>query len=518
MIYDMSKKKLPILPPDEVTEIVDVEENWEEIIEAEPADYVRGSGYTSPVMAKMSATRLSVVMLNEEIPKIRTGEEAAARLAKATRRLSDPTRHELMRKVTEGDAAKERLFAAALPLIRTVASREYRRRQQWGSQVTLEDLTQETIIGFLKGIAGFRTDAIGRSATNYLGQWMLVETRRAAEVLDHDLQVGHDAGERFRRVRALRTRLAQDLGREPTDEEISDASRNPDYVTKPGMVGRAPKEINPDDTQRTDTQQSGTQGTTETVEPTQTKGITPAQVAEERAMRSRVGHMARFSQADDTDESSTGPGLVDPNRENFVTPDPHSSLYTNPEDQIIDTNTSEVIAAVLNSAMTRLGLPEAQREIIARRYGLPPYEESSAREIARVMRLQRDRVSRVLTAFQQEMTRPGGALHAVIKDMDPDDLRTVGLAWAVDTLGDWPKEPPKPPANILIDSITLERRTRPTATGEEKTKAAGVLAWFQCDYHDRIFTGLYQTRAQVPKRRACPSCQRPSERIKIATT
>lgn len=453
------------------------------------------TGYSSPLMSRLSSSRLSVEMLREEIPKVKAGEAARIRLSKADGRMGDKTRSELLLTIRKGEEATETLFAAALPLIRTIAAREWRRRQQWGSQVSLEDLTQESIIGFLKGLSGFKTESIGKSATNYLGQWMLVETRRAAEILDHDLQVGHDAGERFRRVRALRTRLTNDLGREPTDEEISNASKDPNYVTKLGMVGKAPKEG----------ETNNTGG----------KGLTVAQVAEERAMRSRVGKVARFSPAEETDENQKNSvGLVDPSRET-INPDSIVDDYLDPAEQIMNADASKAISTILNAAIDLMRMPDVQKEIIARRYGLPPYTESSAREIARVLGLQRDKVSKILSAFSEEITKPGGAFHSIIKETDPEDLIELGLGWTLDVLKEWPKTKAKPPAAILTEEIIITERQ---VTLEGTTKAEGVLAWFLCDFHDRTFSSLYRDMKSVPKTRPCPSCQKPSSRIKITQT
>lgn len=475
-------------------EILDDLPDLDAILDREPPP----AGYTSPLLSRLQGSRLTVEMLQEEVPRIKAGAEAQARLDKSANRMGDALRQKLGREIYEGEQAKERLFVAALPLIRTIATREWRRRQQWGSQVTLEDLTQEAIIGFLKGIAGFKTEAIGKSATNYLGQWMLVETRRAAEVLDHDLQVGHDAGERFRKIRALRNRLTLELGREPTDSEIAAASRDPNYVTRPGMVGRVPKEG-----------EARTAG----------KGVSEQQVAEERHLRSRVGHAARFASDGETEGDTGGGGavgtLVDPSRGVVRSAGADEEAWGLPGQSLFDAEASRAVAAILGAAMDNLGMPPPQREIIARRFGLPPHHESSAREIARSLNLQRDKVSRVITAFQQEMTRKGGAFHAVIIQLDPADVYDVGLGWALTTLGDWPKRPSKksPPA-VLTE--TLGETVKPTIAARGETKAEGYLAWFVCDYHDRTFSGLYRSAQSIPRSRACPACGKPSQRIKTA--
>jgi DNA-directed RNA polymerase sigma subunit (sigma70/sigma32) len=198
------------------------------------------SNYISPILRTLDNTRLTVELLQESIPIMRAGE-AAQETLDASKNLNDAKRRALRKAVRDGEKAKEQLFNSALPLIKAIAKKEYNRRQQWGSQILMDDLIQDATIGFFKGLRIFDVSEIKKSATNYLGQWMLSEMRRAAEGMDNDLQVGHDAGERYRRIRAIRSRLAGELGREPTDQEIVTASKDPAYVVRPGMVGKAKK-------------------------------------------------------------------------------------------------------------------------------------------------------------------------------------------------------------------------------------------------------------------------------------
>jgi DNA-directed RNA polymerase sigma subunit (sigma70/sigma32) len=194
--------------------------------------------YSSPLLSRVVSNKLTVELLEIHIPILREGEKADEVLRTKQGKLSEKQVRGLRRLVKEGARSKEILFNSALPLIRTISQKEYRRRSQWGSAIPLDDLMQDAIVGFFKGLRIFELTAARKSATNYLGQWMLSEMRRAAESMDNDLQVGHDAGERFRKIRAIRSRLYNDLNREPTDEEIVDASNNSDYTLKPGLVGR----------------------------------------------------------------------------------------------------------------------------------------------------------------------------------------------------------------------------------------------------------------------------------------
>lgn len=466
--------------------------------EIDPEDEVEATlpetsaeSYTSPLMERMADQRLTVDLLSEVIPIIRHGEEASALLASG-KKLSKKAHREATLAARDAQMARQRVFAAALPLIRTIAQREYRRRQQWNSKIPLDDLMQDAIVGFFKGLNSFKQESVRKSATNYLGQWMLSEMRRAAESMDHDLQVGHDAGERFRRVRALRSRLINDLGREPTDEEIADASRNPNYVTRPGMVGRAPAE-----------------GEKAAVG----KGLTIAQVAEERAVRNRVGQASRFGEAEDSEDSGpAGLGMVAPDR--IAPPIDSSTSELSDPAALIDESTGEkVIIELVSAVLGRMNLPEQQAEIISRRYGLSPFPgEGSAREISRIMGIHRERVSRVLAVFAEEMARRGGVFHQVVSRIPAEDLVDLGLGWIVTTLGEWEPEfdsTVRVPT-VLTEPISLNKSKDPSGS----TASDGILAWFLCDYHDRTFSSLYEEKSQVPKSRACPDCQRPSSLVR----
>jgi len=443
------------------------------------------AGYSSPLVVRVSNARLTVALLTSEIPKIRDGEEAVRLLAIPSGNRSERRLEELIRMKRVSENAKEAVFAAALPLIRAVASKEWRRRQQWGSQVPLEDLIQEATLGLLKGLAAFKSDAMGRSATNYLGQWMLVEMRRSSEVMDHDLQVGHDAGERFRKIRALRSRLLHDLAREPSDEEIAEASRNPQYVTRPNMLGKAPVEGGE--------------------EPSLGKGVTPTQVAEERAARTRVGHAVRFDAAYG-DESGANPtaGVVDPDRITI-----NSGLVdhgTDPAELVANEASQQVIAALVAQVIQKIQMPDEQRDIIARRYRLNPYvEEMSAREISRTTGVHRERVTRILRAFSLEVSKKGGHFHKAISKLSTEDLYAVGLQWIVDALGPWDNtvKTIKPASRILTEDRSQKKHT-PLPAGD--TTRSGVLIWYKCAYHGQRFSTLYEPGVRPAQNKACPQC------------
>lgn len=441
-------------------------------------------GYQSPLIKKREKQRLDLETLKREIPLVQEGNKATKLLASNKGGRSESRREELLATQRKGQDAKEKLFTAALPLIKVIAHKEWRRRQQWGSTITFEDLVQDATIGFLKGLESFKVESMDRSSTNYLGQWILVEMRRSSEIMDHDLQVSNEAGERFRKIRALRTRLAQDLGREPTPKEISTASRNPEYVTRPTMVGKVVKEG--------ETRQTG-------------KGVTEKQVLEEMESRNRVGTVARFVTTEDAENAPQGNGnhatVVDPERSK------ESSLTAlDPAEQVAESHGQKIISNIVHEVLVEMKLPDEQTIIISLRFGLPPYDpEHSAREIATITGVHRERITKVLNAFTAEMAKPGGVFHYKISQYQEDDILALGLGWVLTTLGPW-KNTYTPKGSLVSSILTSTKKNKTTPTDLTPIKTNEIRAWYRCTYHDKVFSRMYENRRRVLKKTSCPSC------------
>jgi DNA-directed RNA polymerase sigma subunit (sigma70/sigma32) len=451
-------------------------------------------GYQSPLMARMQGSgKLTLDLLRRDVPIFHAGEEAAKRLNEGSYDGADE--HEtLTRAVLDGEAAKERLVLAGIPLIKHLAKKEFTRRQNWQSQVTYDDLVQEGSGGFIRGLRAYKVHGGQKSATNYLGQWVLTDMRRNVEAIDNDFGVAYDAAERFRKIRAIRSRLSSSLGREPTDEEVLEAAADPMF--RGGQkIGRVNKETT-----------------------TPKRQLTQAQLDEERELRSRVGHTARFAFSNDTDEY-TGPS-----------PDQGRSLHEeyiaptgDPED-VIEDGARVGLTRLLLDTFNIMGLPMTQREIVSRRYGLPPHEkEHSARDISRDLNLHREKVGRVVEAFTEEMSRPGGAFHRACGQWEPEDLADLGLGWTLTVLGHWSDVPAAAKNVALPEALTAALTTRKGTVPPPPDQPAGqrgsqVRAQFVCDYHGWGFVGVYLNRNDVPKVRACPQCGRDSALVRVTST
>lgn len=444
--------------------------------------------YRSPLMSRMAGSgELTLDLLRREVPVFQAGRNAAQVLAGPDAPTDMVGRQALVRQVRAGEAAQERLVLAAIPLIKHLAAKEHARRQRWQSQITFEDLFQEGVGGLLRGLMAYNPEGGQKSPTNYLGQWIMIEMRRNVEAVDNDFGVAFDAAERMRKIRALRSRLSAELGREPTDEEIIEASGDSAYAG-----GRKIGRVNKPDGPR--------------------KRLTQAQLDEERALRSRVGATGRMFASGAGDEPEVP--LVD-----FARPITGEGLF-DASDPVVAQGAAAGLARLINQTLDAMALPATQREVVARRYGLPPHaKEESGRDISRAMNLHRDKVSKVIEAFAAEMTRPGGAFHAACATLDVDELADLGLGWVTGTLGEYAAVPQSQRAAPLPEvlSVPLADRagTIPPPSAGPGSGRGGVRAQFACPYHQYGFVGVYPDRESVPRSRACPSCGRDSRLLRL---
>lgn len=438
--------------------------------------------YTSPIEKRVQKHQLTTDLLRTNIPLVHQGMEAELELAEGSPRGRRVTM--LRQQVRTGETAKETIVEACLPLMNTIVNKEQQRRNGRTQGVTREDLIQEATIGLLKGLAAFNVDAINHSATNYLGQWMLVEIRRSSSVLDHDLRISHELNERYTKIRAITSRLYEELGREPTPQEISDASHSPEYSTNPNKFGAYDREAK---------------------KPT---GFTVEQVEDEQIYRTQYNNPHRIDQNQAT---------IDGTRDNewIFANLGEASSSDNPEEHVINETQSRVIVALIEQTLALLKTPVDQKTIISLRFGLPPYpHENSIREVARITGIHRDRVSKTVTAFLQEISTPHSAFHTILHQLPNEDLHAIGLDSILRQLGDWDERKAlrHKPAKVLQDTFHYRR---PRTPQNLTTKKNGYIAYFVCPYHFVEFTGFYRHQGDIPVERACPRCDTPAPRNRL---
>jgi RNA polymerase sporulation-specific sigma factor len=121
---------------------------------------------------------------------------------------------ELLRKAREGDnGACEQVLEENNGLIWSIVRRYY------GRGVEAEDLYQLGCLGFLKAVRGYDPE-FGTQFSTYAVPKIAGEIRRFLRD-DGSVKVSRSLKERGISIRAIRTRLALELGREPTLSELS---------------------------------------------------------------------------------------------------------------------------------------------------------------------------------------------------------------------------------------------------------------------------------------------------------
>lgn len=141
-----------------------------------------------PTLANMRSEEgyITVDFLAEIVPKIHAVEVAKKSLENNMNletydELTESEIKELQNVVNDGEDAKRRLVLAALPLIKDIVGNEFKKRDERGTNISYDDMLAEGVVGLLKGIKGYKTEASSTSATNYLGQWIITEIKRGTE-------------------------------------------------------------------------------------------------------------------------------------------------------------------------------------------------------------------------------------------------------------------------------------------------------------------------------------------------
>ncbi|MER2599115.1 MAG: RNA polymerase sigma factor RpoD [Caldilineales bacterium] len=160
--------------------------------------------------------RTSLLTGDEEVElalRIRRGKEAEARLA--ANDVSDPdTRDELALAVKQGTAAQQRLTNANLRLVVSVAKRYI------GRGMNFSDLIQEGNIGLLRAVQKFDHE-LGFKFSTYATWWIRQAISRAIADQARTIRIPVHMVESINRQARTQRRLAQELGRDPSPEEIA---------------------------------------------------------------------------------------------------------------------------------------------------------------------------------------------------------------------------------------------------------------------------------------------------------
>jgi RNA polymerase primary sigma factor len=148
--------------------------------------------------------------------------------------LSPDDIYDLKEIIEDGEAAQEYLIRANSRLVISVA------KKYIGRGVPFLDLIQEGNIGLIRAARKFEYQR-GHKFSTYATWWIRQAVSRAVADQGRTIRVPVHMGDQINRLRRVSTRLTQELGREPTSDELATAMETtPDKVLNLIEISRRP--------------------------------------------------------------------------------------------------------------------------------------------------------------------------------------------------------------------------------------------------------------------------------------
>ncbi|OGO16315.1 MAG: RNA polymerase subunit sigma [Chloroflexi bacterium RBG_16_48_8] len=167
------------------------------------------------------ASKVPLLKHEEEIElakRIERGRRTSQELARGS--LSPKQRAMLKHLVEDGLAAREHLILANLRLVFSVA------KKYAGRGLSLMDLVQEGHIGLMRAVKKFEYQR-GFKFSTYATWWIRQAVSRAVADQGRTIRLPVHMGERISKMLRRRHQLTQELGCEPTPEELANATGEP---------------------------------------------------------------------------------------------------------------------------------------------------------------------------------------------------------------------------------------------------------------------------------------------------
>jgi RNA polymerase primary sigma factor len=145
---------------------------------------------------------------------------------------------ELAKKIKKGDtAARERMINANLRLVVTIA------RDYTNLGLPLLDLISEGNIGLTKAVERFEPTK-GAKLSTYAMWWIKQSIKRALANQSKTIRLPVHLADKIARVRRVSLRMSDELGREPTDDELGEEiGIESDKITRLKSVGIRPASL-----------------------------------------------------------------------------------------------------------------------------------------------------------------------------------------------------------------------------------------------------------------------------------
>jgi RNA polymerase primary sigma factor len=204
-----------------------------------PAARVAAAGATADPVKDYLRQIGRVPLLNagqevELAKRIEAGLFADQKLAEGSRNLSTETRIDLEQVAEEGRTAKNHLLEANLRLVVSLAKR------YTGRGMLFLDLIQEGNLGLIRGVEKFDYTR-GYKFSTYATWWIRQAITRAMADQARTIRIPAHIAEVIGKLARVRRQMLQDLGREPTPEELAvELDMTPEKVIEVQKYGREP--------------------------------------------------------------------------------------------------------------------------------------------------------------------------------------------------------------------------------------------------------------------------------------
>ena len=214
---------LPELPEDSGPPADELEEIPEEEI-VDPNTLVDSFGADDPVrMYLKEIGKVNLLTFDEEVElaqAMEAGNAAKEQLAELGDELDDETRAELNKLVKKGENAKQRLAEANLRLVVSIAKRYV------GRGMLFLDLIQEGNLGLIKAVEKF-DHTKGYKFSTYATWWIRQAITRAIADQARTIRIPVHMVETINKVIRVSRQLLQELGHDPSPEEIAEEMNMP---------------------------------------------------------------------------------------------------------------------------------------------------------------------------------------------------------------------------------------------------------------------------------------------------
>ena len=207
-------------------------------------DLIKDAGYQQALetddvvgLYLKEAGRVPLLTAEEEVAlakRMEAGQFASEQLEELGDTLGLDDRYELQVLVDDGEAAQEYLIRANSRLVISVA------KKYIGRGVHFLDLIQEGNIGLIRAARKFEYQR-GHKFSTYATWWIRQAVSRAVADQGRTIRVPVHMGDQINRLRRISTQLTQELGRDPSTDELASAMETtPDKISTLIEISRRP--------------------------------------------------------------------------------------------------------------------------------------------------------------------------------------------------------------------------------------------------------------------------------------